>query len=112
MTIPTLMLWLLSASGLLVAMSALFVARRSSDLSLRRQLNALSERLLDQEDSLVAVTARQKSIHVRLSNMTRGKSASDATNGDRDPHAATTEDDKDRWQRETNLKIAQGLFRR
>lgn len=112
MTILTLATLSLSISALCIATYALLVAHRSSDRSLRKALTELSERFSELSESHEAVTLQFRNLRSRL-NMAilRDKRANPAESAAPDTPKIDAESEKDRWQREMNLKIATGQIR-
>lgn len=109
MTTATAFMWSLSALALSLSTCALIVAVRSSARSQSLRLNALLRQLSDHSEALEALSIRLRTIQTRL-NMAAGRArrANGETSEAPPAHAAMTEDEKDKWQRETNLKIARG----
>lgn len=108
MTMTTLGPWLLSTLALLLAIAALSVALRSSGRTLSRRLDELSTRFSAVEDHCEAQTSRIKSVRAQVNALSHSRSAN------REPPELTPdtiEAQKDRWTRETNLRIARGEIR-
>lgn len=108
MTILTLIALFLSLTALLTGTCALFVALRSSDRALRKQLSELSLRFSDYETALESFQGRLKSMGVQIRNKERAKSPSvdepETTFGQ-------TEREKDEWQRQMNRQLHAQRFK-
>lgn len=103
--IPTAIALSLSTLGLLLSIVALFVALRSSGRSLLKRFDALSMHLSELDTQLDAQNARIKSVRSQV----HAAKLSRAANSEVPEIDSTgTEEAKDRWTRETNLKIARG----
>ncbi len=101
MTVPTLLLLLLSSVALFTSIFALFAVLRTSDRSLSRQLSALSTRLKEQEATTEELGGQLKAMRAREHMRTyRRRKAGDAET-DEDPPA-----DKRDWVRKTNEQLA------
>ena len=111
MTIPTLTALSLSFLALCASIVALFVALRTSGRSLSRQLRAHSEQLSDVAHELEAINNRFRTVNSRINAAAASRKASEDAM-ERRTATIDPEEEKDRWQRETNLRIARGDFSR
>ena len=114
MTTAMLGQWSLIAATLLLSIYALSVARRTSDRSLLKQLREHSTRLQEIEENLDTVTLQLKRERAR-NNMRSLRESRRVTEADEQEQSGApsfngsdAEAAKDRWQRETNLRIASG----
>jgi len=111
----------LSSAALCISTCALYVALRSSARSQSRRLSALSTRL-DHTDALIDLLqvtfkdlARREQARLTMQRLRanekmepREADTFPGSNGQSQPLTEDVEAAKDRWQRETNLKIARG----
>lgn len=103
----TLALSLLSISALLLSIAALFAALRSSGRFLFKRYDALCSRISDLEVRQDATETRIKSVRAQANAAYSRKANSELP----EVTSETTEEAKDRWTRETNLRIARGELR-
>ncbi len=108
MTTLTLTAFALSVLALCLSIAAWFVALRSSGRTLSRRLDELSTRFSAVEDHCEAQSSRIKSIRAQVN---ASNSSRRANNELEELTPVTIEAQKDRWQREMNLKIATGQIK-
>jgi len=118
MTIPMLVMLSLTSVAVLLSISALVVALRSSDRSLSRRLSALSTSLGEQTQTLEAQQLLLRNLRARIgmTALRARRSAESETPGDGSgngtlPRSPPGESADDKWARETNLALALGRIR-
>lgn len=110
---------LLSGAALLLSICALSAARRTSGPSLLRRLSALSKSFEDMACDVDSIRsellkqlqrerARANMATMRASRRATEPAAPEASPNGADGSGAMTEDAKDKWTREMNLKIVRG----
>lgn len=112
MTILTLVTLSLSLLALSISTYALIVARRSSDRSLATRSNEHSQRLSELVEQQEALSLALRNLRARVSmQLGRAKKANGETQPEAEAPTLSIEDEKDRWTRETNVKLALGQLR-
>lgn len=119
MTMAMLTLWSLTSAALCISIYAAIAASRTSGRSQLKRLSELSTRLeeLDEAHQLLHAELNRQRSRANMEKLRRKREATEreedgsrsengSTNGELDNDAA-----KDRWTRETNLKIARGEIR-
>jgi len=122
--IYTLAALLLSFLALCTSIGALIVARRTSGQSQLKRVNELSLRCSLQEENLETMSVAIRNLRSRL-NMAKSRqekpetttpaaetSSTNGANGTAGvPTATSSDEEKARWKREMNLKIATGAIK-